>query len=193
MAFRIQNLPVYLKKYPLAIGCGTLSVILLAGLFLRGSRAGDLAAQLKQKEQDGQRILDNVRDGTNLAEQVETLAAAVRGLESRLVRGSERAANQQYFYQLESETGVKEISLQPASTAPADRRRGPKTLYTGVGFAISVQGDYRQILNLIGRLESGPHFYRLVRASVIHNKASGSNRGGGTITLSLTLELLGLP
>ncbi len=193
MAFRIQSLSVYLKKYPLAIGCGTLSAVLIAGLFFRSSRAGDLAAQLKQKEQDGQRILDNVRDGTNLAEQYDALAAAVRGLESRLVRGSERAGNQQYFYQLESETGVKEISLQPAATGPADRRRAPKTLYTGVGFSISVQGEYRQILSFIGRLESGPHFYRLVRGSVIHGKAGSSGRGADALTLTLTLELLGLP
>lgn len=191
MAFRIQNFTAYLRKYPLAIGCGTLSAALLIGLFYRSGRAGDLSAQLKQKEQEGQRILDNVRDGSNLAEQYEALAAAVRELESRLIRSSEPAGNQQYFYRLESETGVKEISLQPATVTPADRRRGPKTLYTGVGFTISVQGNYRQILSFLGRLESGPHFYRLARASVARTKAGGA--GAATITLTLTLELLGLP
>lgn len=193
MAFRIQDLTAYLKKYPLAIGCGTLSVVLIAGLFIRSGRSGELAALLKQKEQDGQRILDNVRDSSNFPEQCETLAAAVRGLESRLVRASESADNLQYFYRLESETGVKEVSLQPATIAPADRRRASaKTLYTGVGFAVSVQGDYRQILAFIGRLESGPHFYRLVRASVGRNKGGGTG-GPSTINLTLTLELLGRP
>jgi len=189
MAFRIQSLTAYLKKYPLAIGCGTLSAVLLVGLFVRSAKAGDLAALLKQKEQDGQRILDNVRDGASLAEQCDELTAAVRQLESRLVRNSERAGNQQYFYQLESETGVKEINLQPAP-APVDRRRGPKPLYTGVGFTISVQGDYKQILAFIGRLETGPHFYRLNRASIVRAKGSGT---ADSLTLSLNLELLGLP
>ena len=193
MAFRIQDFTAYLRKYPLAIGCGTLSAALLIGLFFRSSRTGDLSGQLKQKEREGQRILDNVRDGSNFAEQYETLSAAVRELESRLIRSSERAGNQQYFYQLESDTGVKELSLQPATVTPADRRRGPRTLYTGVGYTISVQGDFRQILSFLGRLESGPHFYRLTRASVIHTKAGAAGGGTGSITLTLTLELLGLP
>ena len=192
MALKIQDLVAYLKKYPLAIGCGTLSVALLIGLFIRSSRAGELAALLKQKEQEGQRILDNVRDGTNVAEQYETLAAAVRELESRLIRGTERASNQQYFYRIESETGVKEIDLQSVGV-PADQRRGPKTLYTGVGFTISVQGYYRQIIDFLGRLESGPHFYRLIRGSVVGSKQGGAGGSPRAITLTLNLELLGLP
>jgi len=193
MAFRIQDLTTYLRKYPLAIGCGTLSVALLAGLFVRGGRAAELAGLLRQKEQEGQRILDNVRDGSNLPEQYETLVAAMRGLESRLIRSSERADNLQYFYVLESETGVKELSLQPVAPAAADRRKAaPKTLYTGVGFSISVQGDYPQILKFIGRLESGPHFYRLGRAAVSRAKA-GTTGGSGPLNLMLNLELLGLP
>lgn len=190
MAFRIQNLTAYFKKYPLAVSCGVLSVALIAGLFVRSAQAGNLAALLKQKEQEGQRILDNVRDGSNLAEQVDTLAAAVRELESRLIRGSERAANLQYFYRLESDTGVKEINLQPAAAAPV--RGAPKTLYTGVGFTVSVQGDYRQILSFIGRLESGPHFYRLNRGALIRSRSNAPGNPGA-LTLTLNLELLGLP
>jgi hypothetical protein len=191
MAITIQNLSEYLKKYPLAIGCGTLSVVLLAGLFIRSSRTGELAVQLKQKEQDGQRILDNVRDGANLTEQHEALAASVRELESRLIRGSERAGNQQYFYQIESETGVKEVNLQ--SAAAGDERHGPKTLYNPVAFTITVQGDYRQILGFLGRLESGPHFYRLNRGTVMRPRQGVTGSPPGTLVLTLNLDLLGLP
>ncbi len=193
MAFRIQDLTTYLRKYPLAIGCGTLSAALLVGLFVRGGRAAELAALLRQKEQEGQRILDNVRDGSNFPEQYEALVAATRGLESRLIRSSERADNLQYFYRLESETGVKELSLQPVTPSAPDRRKpAAKTLYTGVGFSISVQGDYAQILKFVGRLESGPHFYRLVRASVSRTKV-GSAGGSAPLNLMLNLELFGLP
>jgi hypothetical protein len=192
MAITIQNLSEYLKKYPLAIGCGTLSVVLLAGLFIRSSRTEELAVQVKQKEQDGQRILDNVRDGANLPEQHEALAASVRELESRLIRGSERAGNQQYFYQIESETGVREVNLQSASTA-AGPQRGPKTLYSPVAFTITVQGDYRQILGFLGRLETGPHFYRLNRGTVMRPKQGVTGSPPGTLVLTLNLDLLGLP
>jgi len=196
MAFTTQDFVRFLKKYPVAIGCGALSVALLAGSFIRNARAVELSALLREKEGEGQTILSNIRNGTNLPEQFETLSAATKELESRLVHSPERARNQQYFYRIESDTGVKELSLQ----ANAPRRvppRGPKPLYTGISYTIAVQGDYRQILNFVGRLESGPLFYRLISGSVSHQELRGAAakglRGAATINLVLTLELLGLP
>jgi hypothetical protein len=196
MAFTTKSFAAFLKKHPVAIGCGVLSVLLLAGIYLRSSKAGELAASLKQKEDEGQKILDNIRSGANLAEQYETLASATKELDARLVRGTERARNQQYFYRIESETGVKEVSLQSNSSAPvsaAEKQRLSKTLYTGIGYTVSVQGDFRQILNFIGRLESGPHFCRLISGSVFRQGQRGAADATNAITLTLNLELLGLP
>jgi hypothetical protein len=194
MAFTTKDFAVILKKYPLVISCGVLSVVLLAGSYIRSTRAGALSAQLKEKDDQGTAILNNIKNGTNLPEQFETLSAATKELESRLVRGAERARNQQYFYRIESDTGVKELSLQANAPGRA-QQRGPKPLYTGVSYTIAVQGDYRQILNFIGRLESGPLFYRLVSCSVAQQRSASVKepRGASTINLTLTLELLGLP
>ena len=195
MAISTKGVVAFLKKHPVAISCGAVSVLLLAGIYLRGSKAGELATTLKQKEEEGQRILDNIRGGASLPEQFETLAAATKELEGRLVRGTERARNQQYFYRIESETGIKEISLQQNSPPPlsAAQQRLPKTLYSGVGYTVSVQGDYRQILNFVGRLESGPHFYRMISASVSRPGQRGTADATNAINLTLNLELLGLP
>lgn len=192
MAFATKGIVAFLKKYPVAIGCGVLSVLLLAGSYIRNSRASELVTLMRQKEEEGQKILDNIRNGTNLPEQFETLSAATKGLEARLVRAPERARNQQYFYRVESDTGVKELSLQPNPSSPA-QQRGSKTLYTGISYTIAVQGDYRQILFFVGRLESGPHFYRLISASLSRPGPRGGPNSSPTISLSLTLELLGLP
>jgi hypothetical protein len=196
MAFTTQDFVVILKKYPLVISCGVLSVVLLAGSYIRNARAGELSALLKEKDDQGTTILNNIKNGTNLPEQFETLSAATKELESRLVRGAERARNQQYFYRIESDTGVKELSLQANAPSRA-QPRGPKPLYTGVSYTIAVQGDYRQVLNFIGRLESGSLFYRLISGSVSHQEvrsaAAKEPRGAPTINLTLTLELLGLP
>ena len=194
MAFTTKDFVVILKKHPLVISCGVLSVVLLTGSYIRNARAGALSALLKEKDDQGTAILNNIKNGTNLPEQFETLSAATKELESRLVRGAERARNQQYFYRIESDTGVKELSLQ----ANAPRRaqpRGPKPLYTGISYSIAVQGDYRQILNFIGRLESGPLFYRLISSSVSQQRGASAKeqRGASMINLTLTLELLGLP
>jgi hypothetical protein len=194
MAFATKDFVLLLKKYPLVISCGVLSVVLLAGSYIRNSRAGELAALAKETDDEERAISSNIKNGTNLPEQFETLSAATKELESRLVRGAERARNQQYFYRIESDTGVKELSLQANAPGRA-QLRGPKTLYTGISYTIAVQGDYRQILNFIGRLESGPLFYRLLSSSVSQQRGASAKeqRGASTINLTLTLELLGLP
>ena len=190
MAFTTKDFVAFVKKYPVPIGCGVFSVLLLAGSYIRNARAGALSALLREKEGEGQTILNNIRNGASLPEQFETLSAATKELESRLVRGPERARNQQYFYRIESDTGVKELSLQ-ADAPSRVQPRGPKPLYTGISYTIAVQGDYRQILNFVGRLESGPLFYRLISGSVSHQEVRGAS--ASTINLTLTLELLGLP
>jgi hypothetical protein len=192
MTLLSKNLAAFLKRYPIAIGCGIFSVVLLAGSYLRSDRTTQLARQSKEGEEQGKRILKEIRDGANLAEQYETLIGHTKELEPRLVNSSERARNQQYFYRIESETGVKEISLQPGgrSTGP---QRGAKPLFAGINYTISVQGDYHQILNFLGRIESGQYFYRLITASVSRAGQRGSGGTVAMITLTLNLELLGLP
>ena len=189
MTILSKDIEAFLKRYPIAIGCGLLTAFLLVGSYIRSDRASEVATQLKDAEEQGKGILREIRDGANLSEQYETLVGHIKELESRLVVSSERARNQQYFYRLESETGVKEISLQPGARSTGTQR-GTKPLLAGIGYAISVQGDYHQILNFLGRLESGHHFYRMITASV---SRAGQRGSAATITLTLNLELLGLP
>jgi hypothetical protein len=192
MTLLSNDMAAFLKRYPIAIGCAVLSVILLAGSYFRSDRATELVTQSKDGEEQAQKLLNEIRGGANLAEQYETLTGHTKELESRLVQGSERARNQQYFYRIESETGVKEISLQPGfpSTVP---QREPKPLYAGIGYTISVQGDYHQILGFLGRIESGQYFYRLITASVSRAGQRGLGGTAAVITLTLNFELLGLP
>ena len=192
MTLSSKDVAAFLKRYPIAIGCGVLSVILLAGSYVRSDRTVELVKQSKEGEEQGKKILKDIRDGANLAEQYETLAGHTKELESRLVHSSERARNQQYFYRIESEIGVREISLQPGSRSTGSQK-GAKPLYAGIGYTISVQGDYRQILGFLGRMESGQHFYRLVAGSVSRAGQRGSGGTAAMITLTLNLELLGLP
>jgi len=192
MAITSQDLVALLKKHPVAISCGALSLILLVGSYLRSSRTSELSEQLKQNEQEGQRILDDIRNGANLAEQYDALMATTKELGSRLVRSGERARNQQYFYRLESDTGVKELSLQTGAVG-ANQPKGGKTIYTSIGYIISVQGDFHQVLDFISRLESGQHFFRLISATVVREGARGAAPSTAVITLTLNLEFLGLP
>ena len=192
MAFTSKDLVVFLKKHPVAIGCGALSLILLAGSYLRNSRVSELSDQLKQNEQEGQRILDDIRNGANLVEQYDALTATTKELDARLVRSSERARNQQYFYRLESDTGVKEFSLQPGAVG-AYQPKGAQAIYTSIGYTISVQGDFRQTLDFLSRLESGQHFFRLISGTVTRDGARATPATTAAVTLTLNLAFLGLP
>jgi len=192
MAVTLKNLVEFLKRYPIGVICGLVGAIMIGAIYVRSNRVDELGAQSKQAEEQGRKLLGEIRNATSLVDQYAALSAKTKDLESRLVRGSERALNQQYFYRIESDTGVKEISLQPTSSG-AEPRRGDGRLYSGIGFTVTVEGDYRQILDFVGRIESGQYFYRLISASAIRRGELGQAGSASRIALSLNLELLGLP
>jgi Tfp pilus assembly protein PilO len=190
MALTGKDVGGFFKRYPIGISGALLSAILIVGYFVRGSRVAELEATLQDAETQEQKVLNEVHDATNLAGQYSALVAATKGLESRLLRGTDLASNQAYFYELEMETGVKEVSLQSGGV---NSKKAPGGLYDRIGYRITVTGDYRQILNFVGRLETGRHFYHLVSGSVtpIDNSSMPGKRS--MVTLSINAELLGLP
>lgn len=192
MAITGQDLVVLFKKRPLPICCGILSVLLLAGTYYRNARTTELEGQLKQNEEEGKRLINNVRFGANLPEHYESLVAQTKQLESRLVRVNNLALNLQYFYRIITESGVTRLDARQTGVAPSPPR-GPKPLYPPVGFTVSVKGDYRQIMDFVGRVESGAHFYRWNSCSISRGATEGGAGRAGALTLSLNLDLLGWP
>ena len=191
MSITAKDLTIFVKRYPIGVVCGLASVIMLGGLYLRSDRADELSAQSKDLEAQSKKILGEIRNGASIAEHYATLSAKTKDLDSRLVRGSERALNQRYFYRIESDTGVKEVNLQQTSSG-AEPKKGDNRLYSGIAYSVVETGDYRQILDFIGRLESGQYYYRLISATV-SRKAGDAAGAAPVITLSLNIELLGLP
>lgn len=193
MALTGHNLGAIFKKHPVAITCGMLSVLLLAGTFYRGKKVSEQTILQQQKEEEGRRILNNIRFAANLPEQYEDLIKQTRQLESRLVRGSDMALNLQYFYRIITESGVTRLDVRQLAGGASGQQRGPKPLYPSVAFTASVKGGYRQVLDFIGRIESGAHFYRLSSCSVLRAGSEGGTAGAAPLTLTLNLELLGSP
>jgi hypothetical protein len=190
MTLTLKDSVAFFKRYPIGVACGLLSVIALVGYFVRSTRASELSDQLKDVETQGERIQGDIHNATDLVAHCSTLTAATKELESRLVRGSERAHNQQYFYEIESETGVREVSLQPNG---ADPKKGANSFCYGIGYTVTVEGNFRQLLDFVGRLESGHYFYRLISASASRKGDRNVSGSGAVISLTLNLELLGLP
>lgn len=181
------DLVAFAKRHPISISCALLAVVLGAGTFYRSSELPEVTARFEEKSAEGGRLSANVRNGNQLPEQLEQLTAAGAGIGARFVRGSELAQNLQYFYRLETDTGVKLLELRQNTSSAA--AKSESAALRGVGFTVALQGEYFAVLDFIRRLESGAHFPRVMSASL---SGSGPDRTG-PVRLSLEIELLGHP
>jgi hypothetical protein len=170
---------------------GTVSVLVALGLggwiYFRSDAGPALEEDLKRRQGEAVRFENNVKYSAQLKEQLAALQAAAKEIDARVVRAGQVGANTQYFYKLENETGVKLKDLRPAAVAPP--AKGAKSPFVPVGYTVSADGSYVQLLNFLRRIESGPRYARINTASL-----SGSLADRKTpLTLTLGVELLGLP
>ena len=177
----------FLKRNPVGVAGVAVALAMGGWIYYRGDEGTALEEELSRRQADALRLGNNVKYAVQLNEQLAALQAANKEIDAKVVRAGQVGANTQFFYQLESETGVKLKDLRPG-TVPAPAK-GAKSPFVPVPFSLSAEGSYSQLLELLRRLESGPRYARIVTASF-----SGSLANRNTpLTLSLSVELLGLP
>ncbi|MBI5768015.1 MAG: hypothetical protein HZA93_09480 [Verrucomicrobia bacterium] len=183
-----EELVAVVKKNPLGIGCGVLSLALFGGWYYRSGDVPAVEQEVAQKAAEAQRYELNLIHAKSLPEQHEALVAANKEVDARLVRASQLGKNVQFFYKLESESGAK-LTTDPrqAPLAPP-AKNAAKTAYNPVAFSVTVSGDLPQLLRFLRRLESGVHYSRVLGAS-----CTVPQERSLPLTLNLSLELLGLP
>lgn len=179
------DLVVLLKKHPIGFGCAVLSIVCGVILYLRSAKIADGQAELEARSAEAAKMVANIRNSANLAEQLAEIQAHTGELEGRLLKASQLAVNLQYFYKLETENEVKLVDVRQGSLP-----KNPKTPYVGIPFTVSIQGSYAQVMNFMGRLQNGRHFCRINTANF--TKAT-SGVSSGLVSLSINLELLGQP
>lgn len=177
-----------IKKAPIVTACAVLAVALLAGLVLRMDEIPNAEAQLAEKTAEADRYALNIKNAAQLQQQYDEIVAANKAIDAHIIRASQLGANAQYFYQLESETGVKLVN-DPRQTTPAIVAKPAKGAFVPVGFSVSVQGTLNQLLDFLRTLEDGQHYCRVLTASFGVNASKRS----APLTLSLNVELLGTP
>lgn len=185
------DLAALCKKHPISASCALLSVLLFAAAYLRQEEVPGAEAELSLRSADGDRVAINNKNAAQLREHAEAIAAARAEIEARLVRPRQLGTNTQYFYKLETDTGVKILDLrQTSGTSPTNTAKAAaKQSYVPVGFTVSVQGTLNQVLDFVRHVEGGAHYSRVLSASITSNAAAR----GSVLTLGLNLELLGLP
>ena len=179
-----------IKKNPISVGCGVLSVLLIAGIYFRSDEIPTAEADLASKSAEAERLSLNRANANQLKEQYDELVAANKTIETRMVKAASSGLGQntQYFYRLFAETGVKQIDFGQTTNVVAPPKGG-KATYTPIAFRVVVQGSFAQVMTFLGQLEEGTHYCRVMTAQL---SGSAANRSS-LLTLSLQLELLGLP
>lgn len=176
------------KKQPIGFACGAICLVCAAVLYLRSGKIGESQVEYEAKSAEVAKILTNVSNSKNLPEQVAEIQALAKELDSRLIRAGQLAVNLQFFYKLEAETEVKLLDVRQGNPPKA-----AKTLFTGIPYNLAVQGTYKQLLAFLHRLESGSHFCHFTTVSFNKGAGSGSDTAADSMTLTINLELLGLP
>lgn len=180
-----------IKKQPIGFACGAICLICAVLLYVRSDKISESQAELDAKSGESARILANVSNSKNLPEHVAEIQVLAKELDGRLIRAGQLAVNLQYFYKLEADTGIKLLDVHQNNPPKGARA---KSLFIGVPYSLSIQGSYKQVLTFLHRLEDGSRFCHF--SSVSFNKSSGSSVAGAgaeNMTLSLNIELLGLP
>jgi Tfp pilus assembly protein PilO len=190
----IKDIPVLLKKYPFSATCGLISVVLAGGYFFRSGSVPEAEVELKNKTEESRRLRANISNAAQLKEHFDALNEANQAVSGRLMNAADLAKNQQYFYKIEADAGVKLTDLRPGSAAVLPGGKpAPKTFYATVPYASTVDGTYEQLLSFLRKLEAGEHFQRIVSANVMLGGQGAEEAGAIDPILSLTIavEFLG--
>jgi Tfp pilus assembly protein PilO len=177
------------KKHPIGVVCGLISLICVVLLYLGSDAVDERKTVADERSKTDHAINANVTNSKDLAQQTEEMQHAVKEMESRLIKGSQLAINLQYFYRLESETGVKMADVHQGSI-PA-LRSGGKGGYIPVPFGVNIQGNFKQVLDFMQRVENGPRVARFT--SVSFTKTQTEATGPNGFNISMGIEFLGTP
>lgn len=184
MSVTTEKLREIIQKHPISIGCGVVALVLLGIVYFRSGAATAYSTELEQKTAEASRLAMNLKNSTQLKEHLEAVVAAGKGIEGRMIKADDLTTNRQYFYRLESDTGIKLLDLRQSPSTKKDA----KSTYTPTAFSVNVQGEYTQLLTFLRQLERGPRFCRVLSAS-----CNSAPERGQLLVLSLSLELLGTP
>ncbi len=180
-----EELIAFLKKNAISVACVIVSIALGFGIYYRNDLLPEAEKVLSARTQQGELLAANIEDSSQLKEQHAAIIASNELISARMIRVGQLAENLQYFYRLESETNTKLTSLRQVPLAPQPKG-APKTNFVAVTFSVTAQGDYKQLVDLLRRIEAGEHYCRVITC----NLKPLSDMRGGQLQLTLNLELL---
>ncbi|HWA08362.1 MAG TPA: GspMb/PilO family protein [Opitutaceae bacterium] len=190
MSISNEQLVAFIKKNPIGVGCGVLSLALAGAAYYRADLIPAASAEMDQKGALSDRLAANLKYGKDLPEQMQQFTEDNKAINSRLVSAADILANNQYFYNLETVTSTKIGQTQITTVAQA---RAAKGNFVPINFNLNVTGTYPQLLDFLGRLENGLHFARVLNSRVSKAVGAAATANPDLLTMTLSVDLLGQP
>lgn len=153
-----------LSQYPIPFVCGVLSFFLVVLIVMRGPKVEIYESRLSDLERQWQAMQLNLDRSKGLEDDIEEIDQALQTINGRLLDPAEVAVNSEFFYNLETATG---ISLTQFSQGSANNgSRLPLSVqslqhFRAVPFDLSVNGTLAEILDLLSRLDRSEYILRI--------------------------------
>ncbi len=183
MSIETKDLVAALKRRPLLFVCGALVIGLALSVYFRLGVGDELETKLAEREKVLLRLSNNTKFSAQLDNQLEALRKANATIADGALRVGELARNQQFFFRLEAETGVKLLDLRQLMPPPPPKGGAVQT-YVAIPFSLTIKGDYAQIIQFLRRLDREATLVRVTGGSI-------ARPAEGAQTLSLGVELIG--
>jgi len=180
-----------IKQYPIAVGGVVFILVIGAAFFLRKSKTPELEGQREKLENQWNAMQINTGQSSEIAQDMEKVSEYSTEVNSRLMVRDAKALNQQYFYELEEQTGLTLSLLSQSDTPPPLRPKPGKpniTLYSPIEFSVNVEGTFSEVLDFLYRLEHGKYFTRIEGFAT---SSTGVSDDDDLIQISLKMDILG--
>ena len=156
MSIRNEDVARAFKKHPVVFTCGAAVLLFAVGTYLRMDGVSQLESQLAEKTREGERQQFNIRNSALLAEHLEIVEQGTQAVTARAVDPRALADNLQFFYQLESDVGVKLTDVRQGNATPAAKGQ----TYPSVPYTVAVNGSYLQLVRFLQQLENASPLVR---------------------------------
>jgi hypothetical protein len=184
MSIKTKDVVAAIKRRPIIFVCGALALGSVLAIYFRMGVRDELQAKLAEREKVLLRLSNNAKFSAQLDAQLDALQKANSKIAAGALHVGDLARNQQLFYRLEAETGVKLIDLRQLSPA-ALAKGAPVTTYVAIPFTLTIHGDYAQIIDFLFRLDREATLARVTSGAIARPDEAPQS-------LTMSVELLGL-
>jgi hypothetical protein len=183
MSIEGKDIANLFRKFTVPTIAVILAISSLIVYYFRSDLSVESNAKFEQSTAQLKRLRDNISAASQLDDQLSVLENANKRLGKTAMRLTELAKNTQIFYNLEKEIGFKLVDVsQLVKSAP---NKSSNDIYIVIPFDVTVEGDFKQIMMFLKRLEYAEQVTRIKTASI-------SPAQGTTLSLSLTIDFIGL-